>query len=358
MLSNLTANTSVSILEFRPESNVADLESYGINIQNMMLPSTWAVMDDEPPRLFSYTRSRGFLERWLSDAQNNVWELLTPLSVLGDISKFESRFPVFVEILSEERPIIDVLPLLSQVGFGWFPQPPLESTDGSLHRYGNNTIVRNSGGQVFHNSNKSIASLWRQLLPGIIPEDSFSLEFVQEISSVFTTAEVHIEINGTLPVWWLGQLEEHPTTMFVHRRQLSSTPKTWTFRRGMEFVTDTVMDRQWLPSVIAGHVAPLNRSSYLPKDRRTGVHEVSSNMLFAWLAANPDSHLYFYNLDDQGCQNTFADTSEPVARMIVPENDHEIFTERPLSGHAIRFVSGIPEPAISCSKVHLNHREL
>jgi len=353
ILTELTANTSIDVLEFSPESNVMDLQSYGIDIQTLSLPSVWAVPNDTPPRIFSYPRTRGFLERWLSDAQDNMWGLITPLLSLEEIAKFEARFPVFVEILSDKSPTVDIAFALSQVGFGWYPQPPLDGPNGTLRRYGNNTIVRNANGQVFHNVNQSISTIWRQLLPGVLEEEDLSLEFVKEIVSTFTTGEVQLEVNGTLPMWWLGQLDEYPSTVFVQRPQLSDTPKTRTFRREMEFVTATVSNRTWLSEVYAGNVAPVVRPSLLPEDRRTGVHELSGDMLSEWIVEQPDSFVYFYNYDDQSCQNVFSETSEPVARMIVPENDHEIFTERPESGACVQFIAGRPVHVTLCSELKL-----
>ena len=358
LLLELTANTSIEVLEFSPESNVMDLQSFGIDIGKLNLPSVWAVVDDAPPRIFSYPRTRGFLGRWLSDAHDNKWGLLTPLFSLKEISEFEVRYPVFVEILSEKQPTVNNLFSLSQVGFGWYPQPPFESPNGTLRRYGNNTIVRNANGRVFHNVNKSISAVWRQLLPGVIEEDDLSLEFVKEMVSTFTTDEVQIEVNGTLPMWWSGQLAEYPSTLFVHRPQLTDTPKTRTFRRDMEFVTPTVSNRTWLSEVHAGNVAPNVRPSWLPKDRRTGVHEVSGDTLSDWVAHRPETFVYFYDHDDQSCQNAFAGSSNLVARMIVPENDHEMFVERPRSGTCVKFVAGRPGDVVLCSELMFDKQEL
>ena len=358
LLSELVSNTSIEVLNFSPETNVVDLQSYGIAIHDLPLPSTWAVLDGGPPHLFNYPRTRGFLERWLLDGMNDVWELVISLTNLKDVDQFESRYPVFVEIMAETYPTVTDASLLSQVGFAWFPQPPLDSNGTVLRRHGNVTIVQNAQGQVFHNVNKSVAATWRQLLPGIVHEDDFSLDFVQEIVSAYTTDEIHFEYNQTLPMVWLGQLERYPHTVFVQRPQLSTTPKTRVLRRDLEFVVDGVTDPDWLASVYAGTVQPVTRPSVLPQDRRTGVSELSADMLSAWVQKHPNSYLYFYNIDDQRCQNTFATSSEPIGRMLVPENDHEIFVERPTTGTAVQFVSGRPRATVLCVDVPKSKSEL
>ena len=331
------------------------LEGYGaLRSRSMSVPTAFYVDNDRTLHEFQYEKSKSHMVRWLRDAEDGIYDLFMEISPNDG---FEDRYASFVEIISTTAPdITRLVHAMPSIGFGWFPlRPPPEV----VWDVANTTIVKGLHGIVSGQRGLDVkTNLLSFLLPSVIPYsllDSLDTNIVKEILSALATEEVHLISDESLPTWWDEVSAEYPDYGFMHRNSTESgypSPSTWTFRRGMDFVTATVSNRTWLPEVYAGNVAPVVRPSLLPEDRRTGVSEVSGDTLLDWLVEHPESFVYFYRDDDQSCQNVFAETSEPVARMIVPENDHEIFAVRPQSGTSVQFVAGRPVRVSLCSDLN------
>lgn len=315
----------------------------------MKIPTAFYIDDNDETHAFEYGRSKGLLRRWMQDVDNGIFELIPQIKPNDG---FEEQHRLFMEIISTERPETShLIKSLPSVGFGWFPLIPPKSVTMYIQ---NTTIVKGLNAMVTVQHELPLnASLLPRLLPPITSYsvlDSDLKTTVNEILSALATVEVHLISDNPLPSWWLAVSAEYPDYGFVHRNSTESglpSPSTMTFRRQMEFITATVSNRTWLTEVYAGNVAPVRRPSKMPSNT-VEITEVSGDTLSNWVAAHPDGVLYFYNGKDEMCRNAVG-TGTGVGRMMIPYNDHELFSSALVKNTAVRFSAGRPLEPKLCS---------
>lgn len=271
---------------------------------------------------FNYNMNERYFRRWVSDARYGYFSLFKNVSVLD--SNMPKAHPIFVHVLSAEKPSSYFAKVLPEVGFSWSFANQTNVKD--------TVIVRGMDGIIRQKQNISEYSLLHYILPPIIPYWMIESDTGYAIYRVYAVRVVEIVYDDTLPEWWESTVHEFPQTAFIQLRYNetnTSKPSVWFKRRSVLFVKDSVGAevKEWLRGIPRHLTEPTYRPSAGPETAHSFLTDVTGDSFWDWIKNDTVKVLHLYNqTDEYDLEHVFEDLcarNVSVGRMDMSKNDHE-----------------------------------
>lgn len=289
--------------------------------------------------MYRYGDDYRFVRRWIADARTGRFSLFWNVSML-DPEWMKTR-PMFVHILSSEKPRSAVSHLLPEVTFAW-------SQINRLH-FKNTVIVRDIDGRIRQKNNFSEYQLLHELLPPIIPNWMLDTDAGLSIFQTFTDRVINIVHDGYLEPWWNELAFNYSRTAFVLLRSnetsLRPVPSVWFERRSVQFMIPSVGPeaRGWLDGIPRYTTQPTYRASRAPETPHAYLTDVTGDTFAEWLRNHTEAVLHLYDETvEYDLEPVFEDlraANVSVGRMDMSKNDHEYLPSKANIGMCLHFVN-------------------
>tara|TARA_B110000008_G_scaffold115509_1_gene118259 strand:+ start:15377 stop:16624 length:1248 start_codon:yes stop_codon:yes gene_type:complete len=316
------------------------------------------IIDGESEHMYAYPLEYRFMRRWLTDAQNHRYSLFENVSAL-DASVPESH-PVYVHILSSEKPENRLHRLMPEVGFFW--------TFMNRTKYFNTVILRGLDGRVQQRNNFSEFELFHSLLPPIIPYWMLEDPTANVIYNTLSVRDIDIVYDGPLEPWWNSLALRYPHTAFVHYRSnetnVAQTTSVWFRRRSVIFMIESVGKEveEWLVGIRLQKTKPWKRPSQFPETPHARIADLTGDSYRHWISENENAIVYLHNgtftFDLDAHFEPLVDANYSVAQMNVLLNDHESLPLEAVSGMCLQYVSHSLVQMSKCSSFKMPMNDL
>ena len=324
---------------------------------NELLPASYGTFGGKRVA-FTYDMSFPYLRRWIQDGLCGHFSLFETTSALDHY--MSRHFPVFVHILSEEKPVIYYTKRLPDVGFFW---SKLKSPQRNTY------IMRDVNGVIHQHANFSHYNLLHVLLPPIIPQGVLDDETPNAIYQEFARQEVIIVSDEPLKKWWRQIADEHKRTGFLlYRCNETSLPCPSVTHYMSNHIYYQRLDTgegsiDWMRSLRSHSLLPSWRLSTEPTDLHPHVSDVSAAGFRAWLNESTHSFLYLYgDSDEDVLWEALGGQYSHMGRMKITENAHELLPINAAAGQCFVFQKMRPVKMKRChefiSTAKENHEEL
>ena len=310
------------------------------------------IKDGEREHVFNLPLEYRYIKRWLTDVQHGRYGLFENVSAL-DTSISES-YPVYVHILSDQKPPNRYARVLPEVGFFW--------TFMNQTKYFNTVILRGVDGKIHQRNNFSEFELFHTLLPPIIPSWMLDTPAGNAIYNRMSVRDIEIVYDGDLEPWWSSLALEFPQTAFVHYRSNETnlkSPSVWFRRRSVVFMIDSVglKAKHWLRGIKTQETRPWNRPSKTPDILHDKVVDVTGDTYWSWISNHPTSVLLLYNdtyrFDIDQYTDALTDANYTVGQMNMDFNDHENLPIDAMSGTCLEYKSKRLVQMAECSSFQM-----
>ena len=289
--------------------------------------------------IFRYSNNYRFFRRWIEDARTGRFDLFWNVSILD--SKWTKVRPMFVHIISPEKPSSRVLHRLPEVTFAW--------SQGSRSRFKNTVIVRRADGRINQLHDFPEGKLLHHLLPPIIPNWMLDTDAGDSIFQTFSERVITIVHDGDLDPWWNDLAHNFSRTAFVLMRpnetSLRPVPSVWFQRRSVQFTIASVGPevKDWFYGIPRYMTEPTYRASAAPDTPHRFLTDVTGNAFKDWLRNHTEVVLHLYDeTSEYDLEHVFEDLrakNVTVGRMDMSKNDHEYLPTRANIGMCLHFVN-------------------
>ena len=321
---DMVQNVSVDFPDISFSTKSATPEDIG---RGMMLPASIGTFNGVR-HTFDYKMNEIFFRRWLRDGTCGHFSLFETTSMLD--SFMNRNYPVFVHILSEEKPKITLVKKLPSVGVFW--------SHSNISTARNMLIVRDVLGHVHQLRDFSVRWLLHILLPPVIPIKMFDDAVVSEIYGVLAKNEIMITSDAPLGVWWKNVSDGNTNTgLVLYKCNETSLPcSSVTLYRGSILYRHNTTDESvipWLKGIGNNETQPTFRLSTVPEQKHPEIDDVTGDSMWDWLSQSNRSFLYLYGSeDDDTIWPHIGNIFGQMGRMDINKNAHEVLPVNAAAG--------------------------